>query len=456
MLTHNFFIAPSRHVFINSDCIACRCDEAIARQDHEKLGLRTIVVATLAVEGLAIYWQRLYFADEPVPMSAFLYLAWVEYQNLGGLPDRLVVQPELIGNVKKALRQLDPGKNIRHLEAGTGRMYSPTKKQTQVLSKHCIDPKDKLFVSSPPLTTQKECLARMNELLETYHRKSQDIPKPSLLHSTELKNRFIDQIHRNIILPAWPNTLVELLPKDIVNHDAHITRTDRISTNENFGWCITIKKQSIEESYRPTSYLASRFYGSSTYPPSYNCWIAEVPWLKAIANSVPFSLDEFFGSEIDIDQLQDFLCNRTSLPVIDTKRLYEKAVSRDRQGLVLFPNSVSEFADLINILGRSGRERCSAELLPRNNEFSFRIFAIDDNISLHILAVSKTSSIYSNSLQDLLYNSLGAIVIGDPGFAALNFWLEQMIYNRPRSHSWIFLDMLREMLKTIPLWAKVS
>lgn len=78
MLTQHLTVAQSKYLFIGKDCMAYRCTDGLNPQDLERHELRPLVVATLSVEGLGIYWQRLYFGDEPIPLESFLYLGTIE------------------------------------------------------------------------------------------------------------------------------------------------------------------------------------------------------------------------------------------------------------------------------------------------------------------------------------------------------------------------------------------
>ncbi|EMZ44511.1 hypothetical protein HMPREF1224_11768 [Pseudomonas sp. P179] len=90
MLTQHLTVAQTKYLFIGKDCMAYRCSDGMNPQDLERYELRPLVVATLSVEGLGIYWQRLYFGDEPIPLESFLYLAWTEFHTLGGMPGHLI------------------------------------------------------------------------------------------------------------------------------------------------------------------------------------------------------------------------------------------------------------------------------------------------------------------------------------------------------------------------------
>ncbi|WP_227657241.1 hypothetical protein, partial [Klebsiella pneumoniae] len=96
----------------------------------ERHELRPLVVATLSVEGLGIYWQRLYFGDEPIPLESFLYLAWTEFHTLGGMPGHLLVESELLDDypLRRVLGQMDKEKVIKKVAIGHGHPFGSTRR----------------------------------------------------------------------------------------------------------------------------------------------------------------------------------------------------------------------------------------------------------------------------------------------------------------------------------------
>ncbi|MGE8067070.1 hypothetical protein [Pseudomonas sp. NPDC089569] len=457
MFTQHLTVVQSRHLFIGKDCIAYRCDQGLPTSDLVRFDLRPIIVVTLSVENFAIYWQRLFFADEPIPLSSFLYLAWIEFHNLGGLPERLLVQPELLEQVRHALRQLDPGKVVKQLEPGRGWSFGSTKKQSQGLPKHCIEPDVEVSIPSSPLNSQHATLARMNERLETYHRKWQYRPKPG---RSDQADQFDEHLHRELHFPQWPRELLEVLTEEWMQHvsaSAPVLRpAENLETASDFGWCKVVNNYWWLTKKPPLKQVLRTIGDSPSPDPSLLYWVDDLLWFKSTVRALPYQFDTLFGSIIEPPEFEDFLSGRNPVNGIVANRLYQVVSRENRPGLVLFPDSAQAFEDAVKILGEGGDERCCAELVGSYKVFPYRIFALDDDYRLNILAVPRDSYVNDPSLRTFLHQTLGEIDVGAPGFAAINYWLEHLISGRPKEHSLIMLEMVQSMLETIPLWVEAG
>jgi len=457
MFSQHLTIVQSRHLFIGKDCVAYRCDQGLLLSDLIRFELRPLIVITLSVEKLAIYWQRLFFADEPIPLSSFLYLAWIEFHNLGGLPECLMVQPELLIQVRQALRHLDPGKVVKHLEPGHGRYFGSTKKQSHGLPKHCIEADVEMMNPSAPLESQQATLARMNDRLEMYHRKWQYTPKPGKANQAV---EFNEHVHRALILPQWPQEPLEVSTEEWMHSASVNTPTPppaaQLEITKDLGWCKIVANYGWLTK-KPALKQVVRTIGDAPIPdPNRLYWVDDLLWFKSIVKALPFPLETLFESIIQPTDLEDFLSDRKPVNGEIADRLYQTLDPENRRGLVLILDSALAFEDAVNMLGAGGDERCCAELVGSDKVFPFRIFVLDDDCWLNILAVPSASHANDPSLNAMLYQTLGKIDVGAPGFAAINFWLVHMIQGRPQDHSLILLDMVQSMLETVPLWVEAD
>ncbi len=128
----------------------------------------------------------------------------------------------------------------------------------------------------------------------------------------------------------------------------------------------------------------------------------------------------------------------------------------ERKGLVLFPESEDAFCDSLNLLGGGGDERCCAELVGGPYRGSFRVFALDDDVWLNLLAIPRGSPADTPGLAECLHQTLGEIDVGAPGLAAINFWLENLIQGHSWNQSLLLLGMVESMLATIAAWREAD
>lgn len=471
MVTQHLSIVQSKHLFMSRDAVAYFCRAGLNPADAKRFELRPLLIATLNVEHLSIYWQRLYFADAPLPLASFLYLAWTEFHNLGGLPDTLLVDPELFQAypLRRVISQLDPQKVIKKLAAGDGRPFGSTKRAAQMLAKHAIGPVQvpipHLGLQVPArLETPQETLAKLNERLESYHRSWQDRPRPGMNHT---ESEFLDQVHHSIDLPHWPTSLNELHEADWMHRQADTIRplahSDTLKIDFDIGWYAYVSRSSPPRTMDNASPMSPQGGGQlrSCTPgprlPHSDIWVRGIEGFRAVIRALPFPPVELFASILDPEELEDFTNGRHPVGGA-TADLLEKRLFFDvsRGGLVLFPESSEAFGVAIDALGSGGGERCTAELVAGAGDFPLRVFAQDQGPCLNILVVRKGSSADAPNLRHMLYQSLGEVSVGPQGFAAITYWLEHLIRGFPRDNSRAFLEMVDAMLATVPCWSKAN
>lgn len=345
------------------------------------------------------------------------------------------------------------------VESGHGRSFGSTKRQSQGLPRHCIEPDLEMQNPTSRLDTQQATLARMNERLEKYHRKWQYTLKPG---NSRRSAEFDDHLHRALHFPQWPHDLVEVCNAEWMQRASlsYSLQTPapakRLKVEVDLGWCVVVSNHWwLAE--MPVKKRMDRTVGDTPIPDSQVFyWVDDLLWFKSTVRALPFQFELLFGSIIETTELDDFLCERTPVTGDVAHRLYRVLSGKDRKGLVLFPDSAQAFEDAVNMLGHGGDERCCSELVGGDIEFPFRIFVLDDDSRLNILAIPRDSKANVVSLPSLLHQTLGEIDVGAPGFAAINYWLEHLIPGGPVKHSLILLDMVKSMLETIPLWVEAD
>jgi hypothetical protein len=443
MFTHHLTFVQSKYLFVTKQCVAYRATHALSLADIRLYELRPIIVATLAVDEQPIYWQSLFFADEPLPLASFLYWAWMEL--LGGMPECLLVQSEMVELVRRALTQLDPEKVIHMLEPGHGHGFTSTKRQAQFFCDHCIEIDFEKENPSPTPATQHETLARLNERLTTYHRHRQSTLKAiSPTGAADPDEHLHSELHR----PAWPMKVLTVdfshwlkrpLPGQHLSEPAGDLRIEA-----DCGWCAVVSSFHCNIQKPAFSPFDQALY-----------LVHELQWFKSTVRSLPFPLAKLFGSIIEPDDLESFLSFRKQVSGAVAAQLY-RVLLTERPGLVLFPHTELEFKDVVNMLGYGGGERLCAELVGGQMPFPYRVFALDENYRLNLLVVQKGSQADCKSLNQEHHQNIVKIEVGAPAFAAIVYWLKNLLPGVEWEHSPALLDMVQSMLWTIPEWVQAN
>lgn len=315
MFTHHLSFVQSRFLFVTQDGVALRATNELNPADHRLFELRAIIVATIAVEEFPIYWQRLYFADEPLPLASFLYLAWSQRHNLLRMPQRLLVQPEMVDLVRCALTVLDSKKVVQTLEPGLGYGFDATKRQAELYANHCIDPVFEKENPRSPLATQTATLGRLNERLSQYHRQRQSTLDPTLPHwAAEFDYVLNGPLHDptmyyDLLEVSLTDRLQRPLPRQHISVPACELRVEA-----DCGWCAVV------------STLSGKLRKPAFSPYDQDLYLVhELPWFKSTVRSLAFPPEKLFGEVIESADLEDFLNFRKQL---------SGAVAADRKSVV--------------------------------------------------------------------------------------------------------------------------
>jgi len=454
MLTQHLTVAQSKYLFIGKDCMAYRCTDGLNPQDLERHELRPLVVATLSVEGLGIYWQRLYFGDEPIPLESFLYLAWTEFHTLGGMPGHLLVESELLDDypLRRVLGQMDKEKVIKKVAIGHGHPFGSTRRQSQNLVKHSMVSLEEL--TEHRLESQEAVLARLNQGLEGYHRVWENSPRPG--HAEDaFQNHRLSPVH----LPHWPQHLVGLDIADWMKRQARsvppMAPHEELKIIYQTGWMVSVTKKPFPTVMLRKAVRTVMMTGNREPAGLYD--VDDLLWFRSLVRGLPFPPQELFGSVLELGKWPPFLNRRLAINGATADRL-ESLLERslERKGLVLFPESEDAFCDSLNLLGGGGDERCCAELVGGPYHGSFRVFALDDDVWLNLLAIPRGSPADTPGLAECLHQTLGEIDVGAPGLAAINYWLENLIQGHSWNQSLLLLGMVESMLATIAAWREAD
>ena len=141
MLEHHLTIVQLKSVFITSDNEAIVVHDGLHPNDAEDYGLQPLVAVTLSVRKLGLHWQKVFRADEPIPLGRVLFEAWSEADQLCGMPDVLYVDPQFPASfpLRDLINELHPlGKGPEISTAGE-RSFGSSKREAQKLLSHHID-----------------------------------------------------------------------------------------------------------------------------------------------------------------------------------------------------------------------------------------------------------------------------------------------------------------------------
>lgn len=390
----------------------------------------------------------------PIPLESFLYLAWTEFHTLGGMPGHLLVEPELLDDypLRRVLGQMDKEKVIKKVAIGHGHPFGSTRRQSQNLVKHSMVSLEEL--TEHRLESQEAVLARLNQGLEGYHRVWENSPRPG-----HAEDAFQNHRLRPVHLPHWPQNLVGLDIADWMKRQARsvppMAPHEELRIKYQTGWIVSVTKKPVATEMLREAFRTVMMTGDREPAGLYD--IEDLLWFRSVVRGLPFPPQELFGSALEPGKWPPFLNGSLAINGATADRL-ESLLERsmERKGLVLFPESEDAFCDSLNLLGGGGDERCCAELVGGPYRGSFRVFALDDDVWLNILAIPRGSPADTPDLAECLHQTLGEIDIGPPGLAAINFWLENLIQGHSWNQSLLLLGMVESMLATIAAWREAD
>lgn len=170
MLTHHLTIVQQKFMYLTNECEVVWFREGLNPDDAADYGLQPVIAVTLNVAKMGIYHQKLYAAQDVIPLTNFLYEAWSERDDMGGLPDVLYADKELLEHypLVEIIRELDPAGCIQEVVTRGDQSFAGSKRQAQKESLIAIDwHRNK---KNPIPITREELLAVLNSNLFKYHR----------------------------------------------------------------------------------------------------------------------------------------------------------------------------------------------------------------------------------------------------------------------------------------------
>lgn len=452
MHVQHLTILQLKSVFLTEDARAVVVRAGLHPDDARRYGLHPLVAVTLTVQKIGIYWQKVFRADQPIPLAMALHEAWAGCETLHGLPDVLYVDKELLRSfpLRDLLAQIDQDAVIREISADGGRSFSASKREAQ---KIMVDHHDWDSDADPVVMgSERELLATMNKHVAQYYRflyvnnlVGEQPTKQLLLH--ELKQCPVRRPGRpehwpDLSLEEWIYKPAATVPPMADDQSLFISYRNRWAT-----WA--------EVGYKtPPEAIAASTAEKGYYPPVKDkgyLWAFECAGLKHTLDALPFPAELLIKETISSDRLKSFLAGREALLEGDALSLEREL---PRIGLVLMPKSQKAFGEVFDFMSGGGDVRRCCEIVgdPQQPR-PFRLFACDSYAcGIFLLVVKSESKADGLYLENALNEFIGKIKVGGPAFAAITHFLEHLIVDRPPSNSSVLVDVVDAMLGACPEW----
>lgn len=454
MLTHHLTIVQQKFMYLTNECEVVWFRDGLNPDDAAAYGYQPVIAVTLNVAKLGIYHQKLYVAQDVIPLTSFLYEAWSEREDLGGLPDKLYADKELLEHypLMEIIRELDPAGCIQEVVTKGDQSFAGSKRQAQKESLNAIAwhrNKEK-----PTPTSREELLTVLNSNLFEYHRS--ETLSYKMERSPERRQAFLDLKLRSRCSPTKPlsaygiNTNNWMIKQARAVPNMPVTQT--IIEISNYGWIqwLALGYEADAQEYDDDDDYEEFDYGYPGRTSSY-VWQNECPGFKDFIESLPLPIDKLSGLDISANLLKAFLRGREAIPSQQWNDL-EAAFSEG--GFVVFPTTLNAAGAVFDYLSYGGDVETCIELVgPDKGNNPYRIIAANGcTRGAFILAIKSGSKADSPKLEQRIINFTGELDIGRAGFAALQFWLINLIKDCPFSNSKTFLAMVDAMLDGFEPW----
>lgn len=454
MLTHHLTIVQQKFMYLTNECEVVWFREGLNPDDAADYGLQPVIAVTLNVAKMGIYHQKLYAAQDVIPLTNFLYEAWSERDDMGGLPDVLYADKELLEHypLVEIIRELDPAGCIQEVVTRGDQSFAGSKRQAQKESLIAIDwHRNK---KNPIPITREELLAVLNSNLFKYHRSVTSSMR--MEGSPERRKSLIELKQRPHRSPAKPVSNYGIITNNWMMKQAlsvpTMAVTQTIFEISNYGWIQYLElgydtdAQDDDEDEDPEGFD----YGYPERTTGY-VWHNERPGFKDFIESLPLAMDKLSDLDISTHLFKSFLSGREAIPIHQWKDL-EAALGEG--GYVVFPTTLNSAGAVYDYLSNGGDVTACVELVgPKGKNNQYRIIAANGcSRGVFVLAIKSGSKADSPTLEQRIANYTGEIDIGSAGFAALEFWLLKLIKDCPLSNSKTFLAMVDAMLEAFRPW----
>lgn len=452
MHVQHLSILQLKSVFLSDDVRAIVVNGGLHPDDAVQYGLSPLVAVTLSIPRSGFHWQKVYRADQPIPLAKALHEAWTEFEPLRGLPDVLYVDRELLKAfpMRDLLTEIDQESVIVEVSAEGGRSFGASKKEAQkILEVRLAFSSDD---AEEEIDREQHLLAAMNKsVLECYRfRYDHNLAAPYPLRELVLQEMKSRPMRRPGRPSSWPELQLNewnLKPAAAVSRIAEdqslfIRHQKRWVTWLDVGYETPPETATPDEDGRGC-YLPQKDKGY--------LWAFEFAGLKHTIEALPYPSELLINETISSERLKSFLAGREALLEGDALNLEREL---RRMGLVLMPRNPKAFDEVFNFMSGGGDVSRCCEIvgnpqLPR----PFRVFACDSHAcGIFLLVVKSESKADGLYLENALNEFIGKIKVGGPAFAVITHFLEHLIVDRPPSNSSVLVDVVDAMLDACPEW----
>lgn len=443
MLIHHLTIVLTKFLFVTMKNEAVWVDKGLNPLDAEEYGLIPLITLTLGVGKVGVYHQQVHLTTKKICLATFLHDAWLNIPELGGLPDELCVDQQLLEDypLLDVLKQIDPTGHIKRISPNPGRSFNSSKGQANRQVRGALDYVGQIEPDQPKLP--EGLLSFMNaNLKQTLHTSLMGLYGGShaFLQAVEEHNRR----HPNKPEASPPSPVYRFFDAGWVRSTAQaipkLKPSQILITDAEPGWIkhLRIGYDSDIENDDESEEITLTNSGDEKF------WITDTHGFKEVISALPYSFEPDNG--LKNESLKGFLAGREALARWELEIL-EKSLA-DQPKVLWVRSMVGLRAAYIRITD-GGAER-SFELLGGSDVHSqFRVLAlIDDDGDLILVVIPRASKADVPQLEKTL-QIRGSLDVGPAGFAAIEFWLVNFVKDCHPSNSAAFLRMVRAMLKSL-------
>lgn len=440
-------------------------DEGLNPSDAERFGLLPVLSVMLTCAGTGHHYQKLFPMNQPVCLVSFLADAWQNLRHVIGVPDTLIVHPELLEAypLVRALRAIDP----------TGKIAVVARRNQSIGSSLRVAQENATLIrcSDKPKTTSNspfDLFGAVNLYLRPFYHlqgKPQDshldlmlgsTPSPYPLREVSVEDSFqlinfsISPIHQWLSKSA---DKIERLSQDQSLFHGNEQCHDWV--NELYigytGGKSPIKIiYGVGDAFKYRNDPGNDYFLNDMLTPG--CiWVSEAPGLPGGLKGLPYDVREDIGKIIEIHEFDDFLKNKR--PMIYA--LYEEICDLilNKPGIFV-ASTTAVLKQVLELMECQCDIEVSIELTGEDSpQITHRLFAIQSSeLTPYLLAIPKGCGADKNNTKNLFSNYCGAVDIGLGGLAALMHFVESSIEHSSSASTFIGAQMMDTMLEYFPEW----
>lgn len=447
MLIHHLTVTQNKHFYVSHDPKCYFTHDGLNPQDAEEHGLKPVIALTLSVEGAGVYHQKLFFRDDLISMSEFLYDAWTNNKMLGGIPDALHVDQNLVKKfpLYNVIHNLDPDNHLKTIITKHSAKFGASKAQAQNQVSNVLISTKRIKESN--VASIKEMLSVINDLLLEYSQDPLNIKlcenkiKKQIMQETFARKRnlprYVTPLDHQVFHETWVSQAAYSVP-DLSDNQSLV-----VSSSEN--WLDFLKIYNEGEEILPSP--GTGYYRSELYR-----WANELDGAEDAMKSLPFGYDDILPQGLSYEAFNTFLTGRSPLETHVVSQLEENL---SKLPMVLFPKNIKMMKGAYEHISHGGDVNRSFEIYSHDMpNADYRIvFGEACYDEYFAIVIKNDTNAYKQDLKKVLINLHGKIDIGSAGMTSLIYWIDKFTMQKNHEAFRLFIDMTKEMLDSIEGWA---